>query len=448
MPHVEFVPLSGFRVREEELLALGMSLPGLAARGKAIAALPALGLLTLAGTLPERWTAGYRAAATVDDALVEAIVAARPDLVAVSCLTASALEAYDLCRRLRARDVKTVIGGLHVSALPDEAARFCDAVVVGEGEGVWPAVLADLEAGRLAPRYRAAAPFPPDAAPVPRFDLLGGTPPPRFTLQTARGCPLACEFCGASRLLGAYREKPVERIRAELDRLGIAAAAAPLELADDNSFVRPGRGEELAAAFAGRGIRWFTESDWRLGERPAEVARLAEAGLVQVLVGIESLVFRHPGTGVKAADPARILDAVGAIQDAGIAVNGCFIVGSDGETDESLDGLAEFLLESPFAEIQVTLETPFPGTALRTRLERAGRILPDRDWSHHTLFDVVHRPDAMSVAGLERGFRRVLAAVFSAGPGRARAERRRRIWQRHPAFRRAVPGPASGEAGA
>lgn len=438
MPHVEFVPLSGFRVREEELLALGMTLPGLAARGRAIGDLPALGVLTLAGMLPDGWTAGYRSAPRVDDALVAAILDAAPDLVAISCLTASAPEAYALGRILRAHDVPTVIGGLHATALPDEAALHCDAVVVGDGEAVWPRVLADLEAGNLAPRYDAVGRFPLASAPLPRFDLVG-SPRSRSTLQTQRGCPLACEFCAASRLLGPYREKPAEQVARELDSLFKGERPGSLELADDNSFVTPGRAEALAAVFAGRGIRWFTESDWRIGEQPAALDALAAAGLVQMLVGIESLPFRHPGMGPKRESMTRILDAVAAIQEAGIAVNGCFIVGADGETDASLDRLVEFLLASPFAEIQVTLETPFPGTPLHTRLARQGRILANRDWSYYTLFDVVHEPDSMSVGSLEAGFRRVLATLFAPGPSAARAERRRRVWRSHPGFRLGPP---------
>src|SRR5207244_4949734 len=104
----------------------------------------------------------------------------------------------------------------HVTACADEAQRHVDAVVVGEGEPVWRELLSDAARGNLRPLYRASAPFDLGAAPLPRFDLLGARPRPRFTLQTQRGCPLGCEFCGASRLLGSFREKPVARVAAEL----------------------------------------------------------------------------------------------------------------------------------------------------------------------------------------------------------------------------------------
>ena len=101
MPHVAFVPFTGFRIREEELLELGMSLPGLQPRAAAIGQLPALGLLTLAGLTPPSWTCSYHEAPVADDAFLESILKECPDLVAVSALTASVEECY--CFSARAR---------------------------------------------------------------------------------------------------------------------------------------------------------------------------------------------------------------------------------------------------------------------------------------------------------------------------------------------------------
>ena len=435
MPHVVFVPLSGMRVREEELLALGMALPGLQPRARAIGQLPALGVLTLAGMNPEHWTCSYHEAALVDQTLVEAIAAERPDLIAISALTASAEEAYRLSGMLRRVGLRTVHGGLHATACADEAAPFFDAVVVGEGEPVWPAVLQDAEAGRLQPLYRAREAFALTHAPMPRFDLLGDKPRPRHTLQTQRGCPLACEFCGASRLLGAFREKPAENLVRELRAIEAVSPAPLLELADDNTFAGNGDLTAFFKALASSGARWFTESDWRLGERPELCRSIADAGCVQVLVGLESLVHAPGGMGAKNADWPRILDAIGVIQNAGVAVIGCFIAGCDGETQDSLDRLAEFILASPLADVQITLQTPFPGTALYRRLRREGRLLPERGWSYYTLFDVTYQPDLMTVAELEASFRRLVRAVFSPEPTRRRQALRRGIWNHNPRLR-------------
>ncbi len=420
-----------------EVRALGVRLPDLRRRGGAVAALPALGLLTLAGMLPDDVSCSWHPASAVDDALVEALAGPRPELVAVSATTATAEEAYRLGDALQARGIPCVLGGLHATACPDEAALHFDSVVVGDGEPVWQSVVSDAAADSLQPRYRQAWSPGPDDWPMPRFDLHAGTPG-RWTLQTQRGCPFSCEFCAASRLLGGYREKPVDAIRRELAALGQLDDSPLLELADDNTFAVRDDSHALLDCLGESGALWFTEVDWRVGERPEVVTRLAAAGCVQVLVGLESHVFRYPGMGNKQAERERMMRAVRAIQAAGIVVHGCFIVGADGETRTSMERLTTFVLESDMADVQITLQTPFPGTALRNRLQSAGRLLPTRGWAHHTLFDVTFEPDRMGTAELESGFHEVLAAVHDPGSIAVRSRRRREIWRSNAAMRGAA----------
>ncbi len=407
-----------------------MSLPGLRERAAAIAQLPALGLLTLAGLTTPPWTSSYHEAMVGDERLAEQILQTHPALVALSALTASVDEAYRFCQLLRRAGTRVILGGLHATACPSEARDHCDAVVVGEGEPVWQEILADAEAGTLKPVYHAAHAFDLSQAPVPRFDLLGKARRPRLTVQTQRGCPLACEFCGASRLLGPFREKPLLQLGKELQALKAVVPNPVVELADDNTFAGTRPAGPLFDLLTRSGARYFTEVDWRIGERADVLGGLAASGCVQVLVGIESLVFRHPGMGAKRAGLNRILAAIEAIQEAGVAVNGCFIIGCDGETQASLDRLAQFILESPLADVQLTLQTPFPGTALYQRLRRQGRLLEQRGWSHYTLFDVTYQPDCMNVEELESAFRQLLRQVFCASASARRKEIRKRIWQR------------------
>ncbi|RNC81374.1 MAG: radical SAM protein [Phycisphaera sp.] len=434
MPHVTFVSMSGFRIKEAELAALGMSLPGLTSRAKSIAALPPLGLLTLAGLTPDHWSMSLHEASEVTGDLVDRIVGETPTLVAISALTASIIEAYALADTLRSQGAPVVLGGLHVTACPEEASRHADAVVVGDGEPTWQTLLTDSEQGKLRPVYRSSKPFDLSEAPLPRFDLLGEQSRPRFTLQASRGCPFACDFCAASRLLGPFRSKPAARIRDELAVIKEKDPRPFIELADDNTFALGGPHEEVLDVFAEADVRWFTEADWRLGENPRLLERLASSGCVQVLVGLESLVHDHKGMGAKQTSMARMMDAVEAIQETGVAVIGCYIVGSDGETHDSLDRLSSFLDSDPCADAQITLQTPFPGTALRRRLEKEGRILEDCDWSHHTLFDVTYRPDRMTADEMAAGFRQLLIDAFGAGPTRRRMQIRRETWGRNPAF--------------
>jgi radical SAM superfamily enzyme YgiQ (UPF0313 family) len=238
---------------------------------------------------------------------------------------------------------------------------------------------------------------------------------------------LACDFCAASRLLGPFQEKPLASIERELAAIRRLDSRPLVELADDNTFAGGRDPAELFSVLEAAQVRYFTEADWRIGERPEVLAGLAASGCAQVLLGIESLVFRYPGMGEKRAELARIMEAVERIQDAGVPVNGCFIVGAEGETRESLERLTRFVLDSALAEVQITLQTPFPGTALYRRLQSQGRLLTDCGWSSYTLFDVTYQPDLLSVKELGQGFREVVSAVFSREARARRSAIRRHI---------------------
>ena len=430
MPHVALVPFTGLRVREQEMLKLGMRLPGLKKRADALAGLPALGLLTLAGMTPENWTCSYHPSSD-SKSLLKDVRATNPDLVAVSALTASVLEAYRFCDALKSDGIQTVIGGLHATVLPDEAVGHATAVCVGDGEASWLNILADAQQDSLQSIYRPAKPIALADSPMPRFELQGRKIPLRWTIQTQRGCPWACDFCGASRLLGPARYKTVGQIANELNAIRALDTTPWIELADDNTFAGRKDSIEMLDVIREAGIYYFTESDWRIGEDPDLVKALARSGCVQVLIGVESLGFRYSGMGRKGAELSRMMAAVDRLQDAGIVVNGCFIAGAEGETDQSLDRMAQFINESSFAEVQLTLQTPFPGTGLYRRMERENRLLADRDWSYYTLFDVVYEPDQMSVADLEAGFRRTLQTVFGPAAAAKRGSQRRKVWRKN-----------------
>jgi hypothetical protein len=137
------------------------------------------------------------------------------------------------------------------------------------------------------------------------------------------------------------------------------------------------------------------------------------------------------------------MDALDAIQTDGVAVIGCFIVGCDGETRHSLDRLARFIQSSNLADVQLTLQTPFPGTTLRRRLEKQGRLLPGRGWSHCTLFDLTYQPDLMSVEELESAFRELVERVFAPLESARRQAIRTRVWHNNPRLRPCRSEPSS-----
>lgn len=405
---IGFLALSGIRAHDPELLALGLTLPGFVNRSKAIASLPSLGLLYLAACTSEGHDLEYFEAEADGREPREVYDC---DLVAISTFSAQVFEAYAIARRLRAAGIRVAMGGLHVSALPEEAAAEADYVIVGEGEHVWPAVV-KAAARHDPPRIFRAADFPAvDAArlPVPRFDLLGTRPYNRFTVQSARGCPWRCDFCASTVMLKQpYRKRPVADVIRDIEAIRALRPHPFIEFADDNTFVDKAWGRDLCRALAPLGIRWFTETDISVANDPELLDLMRAAGCRQILVGLESpaggpLQGVETRSNFKARTAASYLEKLRRIQAHGITVNGCFILGLDGHTPGIFEDVLAFARQVPLYDVQITVLTAFPGTPLYDRLLREGRILEPRRWDLCTLFDVNYAPRGMSAQQLREG---------------------------------------------
>jgi len=427
---IGLLAMSGVRVCDPELLEIGLTLPGFVERSEVIASLPSLGLLTLAGMTPDRHEVVYVEAADADARLDELLDC---DLVAVSFLTAQAPAAYALSERLRGAGVRTVLGGLHATALPDEAGLHGDAVVVGEGEASWLDVLADAERGSLRPGYgRFDARFALRDAPMPAYHLLDLEKYNRITVQTSRGCPWRCDFCASSIMLTSkYKQKPVERVLEEIDRICALWDRPFIEFADDNTFVHKAHWKELLPRLGERKIRWFTETDISVADDPELLEMMAEAGCAEVLIGLESPDESGlPQLELKADWKRRraggALEAVRRIQSHGVRVNGCFVIGLDGHTERVFDAVYDFVDQAALFDVQITLPTPFPGTPMHRRLNETGRLTHDGQWERHTLFDLNFRPRPMSAETLRAGFLDLMRRLYAE---ECQRERRRR-WRR------------------
>lgn len=370
---------------------------------------PPLSLGILAGLSP----AGSEI--TITDENVSPIDWQKPtDLVAISCTTPTALRAYEIADRFRERGVKVVLGGLHPSALPAEAGQHADAVVVGEAEGQWPRLLADLENGRLRPVYRRDD--YPDLAdvPLPRRDLFpAGAYVFPDTIYTTRGCPYGCSFCSVTTFFGGtYRSRPVEEVTAEIDAMGRPRIVFFL---DDNVAANPGRAKRLFRALAPYKMRWFGQADINVARDEELLALAAASGCVLLLIGIESLSPTNLRTYGKRANKAEEYEAALArIHAHGIAVFGAFLLGLDDDTEDVFETTVRFARRTRLEAAQFNIPAPYPGTPLHAALEREGRILT-RNWAEYSSDRVVFEPVGMSARRLQEGHDWIWREFYSMG---------------------------------
>ncbi len=429
------VSMSGVRVYNKKPLDLGLTLPGFVDRSKVIASLPSLGLLTLAAHTPDNWEVIYKELDNYTDAEIDDIINERPDIIAFSSLTARINETYSLSERFREQGIKVVIGGLHVSALPQEAMMFADCVIQGEGEFIWETLLSDYESKQLKPLYSSlsnpAYNFNFNCSKVPKYELLDISKYNRLTIQTTRGCPLNCSFCAASRMISSYKKKPISQIEKELNKIFEVWERPFIELADDNTFVDKAWSKQLLKLFAKYKMKWFTETDISVAYDDELLELLARSNCAQVLIGFET----SNAKGLKGIDTKdwkykqfdNYLKAIDKIQSYGISVNGCFILGFDTDTIDTFKETEQFVKESNLSEVQITLLTPFPGTGLYHQLKLENRLLTENYWDKCTLFDVNFIPKNFSVEELESRFEDLMSSIYSTDVVKDRKNKFRQI---------------------
>ena len=416
---VILVSMSGVRVFNEKLLKTGLTLPGFVDRSRVIASLPSLGLLTLAAHTPDNWEVIYKELDIYTDNDIADMLNEGPNIIAFSSLTARIKETYELAGRFRDKGITVVMGGLHVSALPDEAIAHADAVVQGECEMLWEVLLKDYETNTLKALYSSLTEpemaFQLKDSKVPAYDLLDISNYNRFTIQTTRGCPHDCHFCAASRSISEYKKKPIKLIKKELDKIFEIWDDPFIELADDNTFVDKEWSKDLLRLFSNYKMKWFTETDISIAYDDELLELLAKSNCMQVLIGLESINFdsiKGLDGGWKSKQFNNYSKAIDKIQSYGITVNGCFVLGFDSDTKETFRETEKFIKESNLSDVQITILTAFPCTDLYNQLKKEDRLLSNY-WDKCTLFDVTYQPENFSIEELEDEFQNLMTHVYS-----------------------------------
>jgi radical SAM superfamily enzyme YgiQ (UPF0313 family) len=381
-------------------------------RGFAQFSVPSLSLGYVAALTPPTWTIRI-----IDESVrMEDGTDWNPDLVGISCLTQNAPRAYSLAADYRARGIPVILGGVHPSAVPEEAGQHADCVVVGEAESVWGKVLNDLERGDLSARYQGGFPSL-EGLPIPRRDLY---PPGYFveTLITSKGCPNACDFCSVWRFYGRrYRTRPIDEVVDELDSL---PPGKIILIADDNLTIDHRRTIALCRRMVERGIRRRLAIQASLGvaDNPELLLWLRRSGCLFVVMGLESLntesLRRIGKPDLLRAGVRGYEERIARVHAHGMAVVGCFIVGLDEDTVATFERVRRFTLAAKIDCSLIQILHPMPGTLVWERMCRQGRLLytdlPD-DYALYNYDNVAFQPARMTAVQLQEGTRNLIASL-------------------------------------
>ena len=324
------------------------------------------------------------------------------DVYCIYTMTSSAPRAYQIADMLRSETgARVIIGGMHASVLPEEAALHADQVIAGEGE----TVILDAVEGRLREKIVHARCLKNlDDAPFPDYSLLK-TPCECANVLSTRGCPFSCTFCTTSRMFHPYRERSIESVMAEL-RYYKSLGFKYMNFEDDNFTANKERAKEICRRMIDEGLVFdetffFGRTDMAGDE---EMLRLCEAAHLNcTLVGIESLNQASLDYINKRQTVSAIEKCAEALSRHKIRLLASVILGLDTDGREDMDRSVDFAKKINAYQLQSVILTPFPGTPVYGRMERDGRMLTG-NWSVFDMMNVTFMPRRMSPWELQKQF--------------------------------------------
>jgi radical SAM superfamily enzyme YgiQ (UPF0313 family) len=367
-----------------------------------------LTLTTLAALIPPELPVELQ---LIDEGIADVPADLNADLVGLTVITGTAIRAYELADDFRRRGITVVLGGPHVTLIPEDAQPHADAIVTGYAEDTWPQLLRDFANHRLQPRYTQSPGLELANRPFPRRELL---PSHRFltnnVFEATRGCVHSCDFCVVPTAWGRKPlQKPVEDVVADIRQHG----ARKLIFVDLNLVADRGYALRLFAALIPLKLQWYGLATVLLADDPELLELAARSGCRGLLMGLESISpqnLKEIRKGFNSSE--KFVKVVERLHAHGIALQGCFVFGLDQDEPDVFLKTAEFAVQAKIDLPRFAIVTPFPNTVLYQRLLAENRILT-KDWSLYDGQHVVFRPAKLSIQELQQGIETAWKHAYS-----------------------------------
>ena len=387
-----------------------------------------LAMPLLAAMTPKEWDVEI-CIETIDEVPLETDA----ELIGISTMGHGVLRSIDLAKHYRAMGKTVILGGYMASIMAEEAVKFCDAVVIGDAEGVWEDLLKDYENGVLKPMYRKPihqrnahiqsidtanqdfdTAIPKLSTPLPRFDLIVNKAIGDFLpVQAGRGCPNCCSFCSVACLYeGTYIKKDLSEVKRDIEQVK-ALGFKKFTLLDDNIHGDRDYLIKLLEVIKPFRMKWMSQCDIKIGRDKELLKLLKESGCYALSFGIESISQESLNHMDKAwANPLEYSELINNIVSAGIDVSTEMVVGGEGDTLESIKKTKNFIEQNKICVPRFYILTPIPGTKFFEEMQADGRILSEDIYS----FDgckAEHQPKNMSPDELTKAYWDLYNALYS-----------------------------------
>jgi radical SAM superfamily enzyme YgiQ (UPF0313 family) len=319
------------------------------------------------------------------------------DLVAITVATMTALKSYQIADRFRAKRAKVILGGAHVSLLPEEAEKHADSLVVGEAERVWSKVLSDFP--QLNKVYHDPTPVDMDAVPAPRRDLFH----PRYLtapLQITRGCVHSCHYCYLQKVpWKKYRKRNPCLVADEVSQI----SQKYIFVVDDNLFVDRNYVMDVCRQLTPLNKLWWSQAPVSVGEDLELLDALRESGMFGISLGIDTVMQKsHHSVSKQSLEIKRLKQVVSHFHKRGIGVVVLLVLGFENDHADVFRYSINIMKEINMDAGVFSVLTPFPGTDFYYELDQQGRIL-SRDWSRYDSLNTIFQPKNMTPEELEQG---------------------------------------------